>query len=134
MGTDAAVPLHCLPQIPLSSVRERPEAVEVYTGVAAPKRKRVEDQPVITEIPAVGGDMGSGGEEVGRGQGDAMCHGDLRHSTSAPCAPVAMGSSQYASFLHVHAALSNPWSNRHAVRLPAPPCSGSRSRRATTRR
>jgi hypothetical protein len=30
-----------------------PEPTEVYQGVAAPKRKRVEDQPVVTEIPQV---------------------------------------------------------------------------------
>ena len=41
-------------QLPLASVRERPESAEIYMGVAAPKRKRVEDQPVVTEIPKVG--------------------------------------------------------------------------------
>mmetsp|Transcript_28047 Transcript_28047/g.75770 ORF Transcript_28047/g.75770 Transcript_28047/m.75770 type:complete len:326 (-) Transcript_28047:669-1646(-) len=38
-------------ELPLSSVRERPESAEIYMGVAAPKRKRVEEQQVITEIP-----------------------------------------------------------------------------------
>ncbi|CAD7705113.1 unnamed protein product [Ostreobium quekettii] len=32
-------------------VRPRPDIQEVYKGVAAPKRKRVEDEPVISEIP-----------------------------------------------------------------------------------
>ncbi len=40
-------------QVPVASVRERPEKPEIYTGVAAPKRKRVEEQPVITELPKV---------------------------------------------------------------------------------
>eukprot|EP00983_Pelagomonas_calceolata_P012168 389329-Pelagomonas_calceolata.AAC.8 len=40
-------------ELPLSSVRERPESAEIYMGVAAPKRKRVEEQQVITEIPKV---------------------------------------------------------------------------------
>ncbi len=31
-----------------------PEVAEVYKGVSAPKRKRVEDQPVLSEIPKVG--------------------------------------------------------------------------------
>eukprot|EP00798_Chlamydomonas_sp_ICE-L_P024528 gene24528-10133_t len=34
-----------------SNVRPQPETAEVYQGVAAPKRKRVDDQPVVTEIP-----------------------------------------------------------------------------------
>lgn len=34
-----------------SYVRPIPEANEVYRGVAAPKRKRVEEQPVVTELP-----------------------------------------------------------------------------------
>ncbi len=42
-------------QVTLSSLREKPEEVEVYKGVTAPKRKRVEEQPaqLITEIPKV---------------------------------------------------------------------------------
>jgi hypothetical protein len=39
-------------QLPLSSVQER-GATEVYKGVAAPKRKRVEDAPMVDEIPKV---------------------------------------------------------------------------------
>ncbi|KAF5834052.1 hypothetical protein DUNSADRAFT_9443 [Dunaliella salina] len=38
-------------ELPLSGVRERPESAEIYMGVAAPKRKRVEEQQIITEIP-----------------------------------------------------------------------------------
>ncbi len=34
---------------------------EVYKGVAAPKRKRVEEEPTVTEIPKVGGAGGGGG-------------------------------------------------------------------------
>ena len=30
-----------------------PELAEVYQGVSAPKRKRVEEQPVVSEIPKV---------------------------------------------------------------------------------
>lgn len=37
----------------MTGVRERPEAAEVYTGVAAPKRKKVEELPVVAEIPKV---------------------------------------------------------------------------------
>lgn len=44
--------MHSL-QLPLSGVRERPESAEIYMGVAAPKRKRVEEQQIITEIPKV---------------------------------------------------------------------------------
>lgn len=39
-------------QLPLTSVRERADT-EVYKGVAAPKRKRVEDAPLVDEIPKV---------------------------------------------------------------------------------
>jgi len=38
-------------EVPPASVRPPPEATEIYKGVAAPKRKRVEEQPVVTEIP-----------------------------------------------------------------------------------
>mmetsp|Transcript_21723 Transcript_21723/g.37019 ORF Transcript_21723/g.37019 Transcript_21723/m.37019 type:complete len:325 (-) Transcript_21723:717-1691(-) len=38
-------------EVTLSSLREPPEVLEVYTGVAAPKRKRVEEQPAVTEMP-----------------------------------------------------------------------------------
>lgn len=38
--------------MPLSAVRPRKEHDEVgYQAVAAPKRKRVEDEPIVTEIP-----------------------------------------------------------------------------------
>jgi hypothetical protein len=40
-------------QVDLAGIRPMPELTEVYQGVAAPKRKRVEDQPVITEVPQV---------------------------------------------------------------------------------
>lgn len=41
------------PQLVAESVRPRveEEGEEVYKGVAAPKRKRVEEEPVVTEIP-----------------------------------------------------------------------------------
>ena len=46
-------PPNVLPQVALLAIRPVPEASEVYQGVAAPKRKRVEEQPVLTEIPKV---------------------------------------------------------------------------------
>lgn len=42
-------------QVEASNVRPMPEVAEVYQGVAAPKRKRVEEQPVVTEVPKVRG-------------------------------------------------------------------------------
>ncbi|GLC35098.1 hypothetical protein PLESTM_000279300 [Pleodorina starrii] len=38
-------------EVGLTGVRPRPSAEEGYRGVAAPKRKRVEEEPVVTEIP-----------------------------------------------------------------------------------
>lgn len=38
-------------QVAPKQIRPRPDVQEVYKGVAAPKRKRVEDEPVISEIP-----------------------------------------------------------------------------------
>ncbi|EFJ51259.1 hypothetical protein VOLCADRAFT_103530 [Volvox carteri f. nagariensis] len=38
-------------EVGLTGVRPRPSADEGYRGVAAPKRKRVEEEPVVTEIP-----------------------------------------------------------------------------------
>lgn len=38
-------------ELPATQVRPIPEASEVYRGVAAPKRKRVEEEPTVTEIP-----------------------------------------------------------------------------------
>ncbi|KAL6746035.1 hypothetical protein V8C86DRAFT_2956143 [Haematococcus lacustris] len=38
-------------EVPLSAVKERAESEEVYRGVSAPKRKRVEDTPMVVEIP-----------------------------------------------------------------------------------
>ncbi len=37
------------------NVRPTEEAVEVYTGVAAPKRRRVDEQQITKEMPKVGG-------------------------------------------------------------------------------
>lgn len=53
-----ATPLSPFPphtQLLPESVRPRHEeaAEEVYKGVAAPKRKRVDDEPEVTEIPKV---------------------------------------------------------------------------------
>lgn len=42
-------------QVEASNVRPMPEVAEVYQGVAAPKRKRVEEQPVVTGVPKVRG-------------------------------------------------------------------------------
>jgi survival-of-motor-neuron-related-splicing factor 30 len=49
--------------VDLASIRPLPEVVEIYQGVAAPKRKRVEEQPQVTEVPKVsfGGKKGEGG-------------------------------------------------------------------------
>ncbi|PNW87044.1 hypothetical protein CHLRE_02g106550v5 [Chlamydomonas reinhardtii] len=38
-------------EVGLTGIRPRPGADEGYKGVAAPKRKRVEDEPVVNEIP-----------------------------------------------------------------------------------
>ena len=45
---------HLCWQVDLTGIRPTPEVAEVYQGVSAPKRKRVEEQPVVTEIPKVG--------------------------------------------------------------------------------
>lgn len=44
-------------QVDLTGIRPMPELAEVYQGVSAPKRKRVEEQPVVDEIPKVRHDM-----------------------------------------------------------------------------
>jgi hypothetical protein len=46
-------PAAVLVQVPRENVKPPPEALEVYTGVAAPKRKKVEEQPTVSEMPAV---------------------------------------------------------------------------------
>ena len=46
--------MHFCWQVDLAGIRPTPEVAEVYQGVSAPKRKRVEEQPVVTEIPKVG--------------------------------------------------------------------------------
>ncbi|KXZ56279.1 hypothetical protein GPECTOR_1g244 [Gonium pectorale] len=38
-------------EVGLTGIRPRPGADEGYKGVAAPKRKRVEEEPMVTEIP-----------------------------------------------------------------------------------
>jgi hypothetical protein len=40
-------------------VRPLPEEEEIYTGVSAPRRKKVDDQPIITEMPKVRSDCPS---------------------------------------------------------------------------
>jgi hypothetical protein len=53
---NSPTPFSMLPQLPATSVRLRDEEEGGgYRGVAAPKRKRVEDGPVVEEIPKVGG-------------------------------------------------------------------------------
>lgn len=47
-------PCACLRlQVTLTTIRPRPDDGEGYRGVAAPKRKKVEDAPVLEEIPKV---------------------------------------------------------------------------------
>jgi hypothetical protein len=41
----------CCVQLPLASVRPPVEDEAGYTGVAAPKRKRVQETPVVDEAP-----------------------------------------------------------------------------------
>eukprot|EP00955_Chlamydomonas_euryale_P104141 365542-Chlamydomonas_euryale.AAC.27 len=41
----------CARCVGLEDIKPQAEVVEVYQGVAAPKRKRVEEQPVVNEMP-----------------------------------------------------------------------------------
>lgn len=44
-------------EVAVANVRPRAEGDAGYTGVAAPKRKRVEEEPVVLEIPKVRGNV-----------------------------------------------------------------------------
>jgi hypothetical protein len=57
--------LCCLLQLPLASVRPPVEEEGGYTGVQAPKRKRVQETPVVEEAPPKV-HLGGGGESVTR--------------------------------------------------------------------
>lgn len=40
-------------QVERANIRPAPEKQTVYMGVSAPKRKRVEEEPIVTEMPKV---------------------------------------------------------------------------------
>jgi hypothetical protein len=46
-------------QLPIASVRPPVEDTTGYTGVAAPKRKRVEEEPTLDQAPPKVGGAGS---------------------------------------------------------------------------
>lgn len=54
--------MHAPPlQVEKGSVKAPPAVEEIYRGVAAPSRLRVDEAPTVTEMPKVGGAEGSSG-------------------------------------------------------------------------
>ncbi len=71
-------------QVPLLGIRPRPSEEEGYRGVAAPKRKRVEEEPTVVEIPKVRAEeSGWGGRCVGGGTRTTLGNRVRRHGVRA---------------------------------------------------